>query len=243
MVLPLSGGFWYRSLLSEKRQLTASAVDFAGSFAELVRKSVHDEMLNNRREHVQRTISSITGSESLRTVRIYDRRGVVAFSSNPADIGRAVVRDEQPCLGCHDDPLRPRETLHENQRYTVFTGPDGHRVLSYVEPIYNRPECSTAACHAHGDGARVLGILLAEFPLTRLDRRVERQVRDFSVFVVLYFVALGTLGYLVLWRIVLRPVGALAAGVEHGGGGGPRPGRCRWSRRTRSGASPATSTR
>ena len=64
-------------LLSEKRQLTASAVDFAGSFAELLRKSVHDDMLNNRREHVQRTISSITGSESLRTgdLRPARRRG------------------------------------------------------------------------------------------------------------------------------------------------------------------------
>jgi len=214
VALPLSGGFWYRSLQSEKRQMTASAVDFAGSFAELVRKSVHDEMLNHRREQVQRTISSITDSESLRAVRIYDRRGVVAFSSNPADVGRAVVRDEQPCLGCHDDPLRPHETLHETQRHTVFTGSDGHRVLSSVEPIYNKPECSTAACHAHGAGTRVLGIVLAEFPLTRLDHRVERQVRDFSVFVALYFTALGIMGYLVLWRIVLRPVGALAAGVE-----------------------------
>jgi len=214
MVLPLSGAFWYRSMMSEKRVLTESAVDFAGSFAELLRKSVHDEMLSNRREQVQHTISSISGSESLRTVRIYNRRGVVAFSSDATDLGRSVVRDEQPCLGCHDDPLRPRETLHETQRYAVFEGPDGHRVLSYVEPIYNQPECSSAACHAHADGARVLGIMLAEFPLTALDHRVERQVRDFSIFVALYFVALGTMGYLVLWRIVLRPVGALAAGVE-----------------------------
>ena len=42
VVLPLSGGFWYRSLQSERRQMTASAVDFAGSFAELLRKSVHE---------------------------------------------------------------------------------------------------------------------------------------------------------------------------------------------------------
>jgi two-component system NtrC family sensor kinase len=214
MVVPLSGVYWYRSLLSEKRQLTAGAVDFAGSYAELLRKSVHDEMLNNRREQVQRTIVSLTGGESLRAVRIYNRLGVVAYSSAPADIGRAVVRDEQPCLGCHDDPLRPRETLHEAQRSAVFTDAAGRRVLSYVEPIYNRPECASAACHAHADGARVLGILLAEFPLTRLDRRMERQIRDFSVFAVLYFFSLGTMGYLVLWRIVLRPVGALAAGVE-----------------------------
>ncbi|MHB8837121.1 MAG: sensor histidine kinase [Candidatus Methylomirabilia bacterium] len=214
VVLPLSGGFWYRSLQSEKRLLTASAVDFAGSFAELLRKSVRDDMLNDRREQVQRTISSITGSESLRAVRIYDRHGVVAYSSNPADIGRAVVRDEKPCLGCHDDPLRPHETLHETQRHTVFDGPDGHQMLSFVEPIYNEPVCATAACHAHADGVRVLGIVLAEFPLLRLDHRVERQVRDFSVFVALFFLALGTTGYLVLWRIVLRPVGALAAGVD-----------------------------
>lgn len=214
VVLPLSGGFWYRSMQSERTQLTASAAEFAGSFAELVRKSVHEDMLSNNREHVQRTVSSISGSESLRAVRIYNRLGVVAYASSPTDVGLRVVRDEQPCLGCHDDPLHPRETLHESLRYTVFAGLDGSRVLSYVEPIYNEPECATAACHAHGDGARVLGILLADFPLTRLDQRVERQVRDFSLFVVLYVTAMGTLGYLVLWRIVLRPVNAVAAGVE-----------------------------
>ncbi len=214
LVLPLSGGFWYRSLRIEKRQMTASTVDFAGSFAELLRKSVHDEMLENKHDQVQRTISSVTGTTSLRAVRIYDRHGVVSFSSDPVEIGRAVVRDEQPCLGCHTDTLRPQETLHESHRYTIFIGPDGHRVLSYVEPIYNKIECSTAACHAHADGARVLGILLAEFPLKRLDERIERQVRDFSVFAVLYLIALGTMGYFILWRIVLRPVGALSAGVD-----------------------------
>ena len=243
MVLPLSGGFWYRSLQSEKRQLTASAVDYAGSFAELIRKSVHDEMLNNRREQVQRTISSVTGSESLRAVRIYDRRGVVAFSSNPADIGRAVVRDEQPCLGCHDDPLRPHETLHENLRYTVFTDPDGHRVLSYVEPIYNRPECSTRRLSRpwrRRPGARHLARRIPADParsprgaagsrLLALRGPVLRRPGDHGLF---------------------PPLAHRAAAGERarrrrgdGGGGGPRPGRCRWSRRTRSGASRATSTR
>jgi len=214
LVLPLSGGFWYRSLLTEKRLLTETAIDFAGSFSEMLRKSIHDEMLENRRGEVQRTIASVTGTESLRAVRVYNRRGVVAYSSDLADVGHAVVPDEQPCLGCHDDPLRPRETLHASRRSTVFTDTDGHRVLSYVEPILSEPVCSSAACHAHDSGARVLGVLLAEFPLTRLDRRVERQVRDFSLFVLIYFLALGTMGYFVLWRIVLRPVRALNAGVE-----------------------------
>jgi two-component system NtrC family sensor kinase len=219
LVLPLSGGFWYRALLSEKRYLTASAADLAGSFAELVRRSVHDGMMRNDRANVQRTVASIGGSTSLRSVQIYDRLGTVVYSSLPGDVGRAVVPEQQPCLGCHGDALRPRATLHESRRYTIVTSADGNRVLSYVEPIYNEPVCATALCHAHADGARVLGILIADFPLTRIDRRVERQVREFSVFVMLYIVALGTIGSLMLWRIVLRPINAVASGVEKVAGG------------------------
>lgn len=214
LALPLSGAFWYRSLLNEQRYLTASAADQAATFSELVRKSVRDGMLHDDREDVQRTVASIAGSESLRTVQIYDRYGTVVYSSLPGGVGHAATRDQQPCLGCHDDPQRPRETLHETKRYSILVGADGDRVLNYVEPIYNEPACATGLCHAHADGARVLGILLAEFPLTRIDRRVDRQVRDFSVFVILYLFVLGSLGYLVLWRIVLRPVSAVASGVE-----------------------------
>lgn len=219
LVLPLSGGFWYRSLQNEKRYLTESSADLAASFAELVRKSVRDGMLRNDREDVQRTVSSITGSESLKTVQIYDRYGTVVYSSLPGDVGHAVSREQQPCVGCHDDPRRPRETLHETRRYTIVANADGNRVLSFVEPIYNEPACSTAQCHAHADGARVLGLLLADFSLNRIDRRVDRQVRDFSVFVILYLLVLGTVGYLMLWRIVLRPINAVAGGVDRVAGG------------------------
>lgn len=214
LVLPLSGAFWYRSLQSEKRNMTASAADFAASFAELARKSLRDQMLRNDRDGVQRTVVSITGSETLRSVRIYNRFGTIAFSSNPLDVGRSVAPREMQCLGCHDDPLRPHETLHAELRYTVSVGKDGRRILNYVEPIYNEHACSTDACHAHADGGSVLGILLAEFPLTRLDQRVERQVRDFSVFIGLYVFVLASVGYLILWRVVLRPVNAVATGVE-----------------------------
>jgi signal transduction histidine kinase len=214
IVLPLSAWFWYQSLLVERRYLTAGAAEFAGDYSDLVRKSVREQMLRNDRQAVQRAVSSITGGESLRQLRIYNRVGRVAFSSEPAEVGRAVARDEAPCLGCHTDPLRPRETLLSNDRYKVFDGPDGHRVLTYVEPIMNEPACVAGDCHAHAETDRVLGILFAEFPLKRLDEQVSRQVRDFSLFVALYVAALASAGSLVFWRVVVRPIGALAAGVE-----------------------------
>lgn len=214
VVLPLSGVYWYRSLQNEKGHLTAGAADLAASFADLVKKSVREEMLRNDRAGIQRTLASITGADSLRSLRIYDRFGTVAFSSNPDEVGHGVDRDDLPCLSCHDDPQRPRETLSNNRRYTVFAGPDGHRLLSYVEPIFNEPACASDACHAHAGRERVLGILLAEFPLTRLDTRIDQQVRDISVFVVIYLLALAGVGYLILWRLVLRPVNAVSGGVE-----------------------------
>jgi two-component system NtrC family sensor kinase len=180
----------------------------------MVKNSVRENMLRYDREAIQGMVASIAGSQSLRTLRIYDRRGGVAYSSDSRERGRVVSHRELPCLGCHEDPLRPRETLQESRRYSLADDADGHRVLSYVEPIYNEPACWSAACHVHGEEVRVLGIMLAEFPLRRLDVRLRRQVRGFSAFVLLYIGALATIGYLVIWRIVLRPVNALAAGVE-----------------------------
>ncbi|HWR98527.1 MAG TPA: ATP-binding protein, partial [Candidatus Methanoperedens sp.] len=214
LALPLSGAFWYRSLQSERRLLTTGAAEFAATLADLVRKSVREDMLRNDRDGVQRTLSSVAGAEPLRAVRIYDRLGTVAYSSNPLEVGRTTGRGEQPCVGCHEDPQRPRDTLHSERRSTIVTEAGGGRVLSHVAPIFNEVACSTDACHAHVDGARVLGILLAEFPLARLDRQGERKVREFSTFVVFYLVALATSGYLLLWRLVLLPVKAVSAGVE-----------------------------
>jgi signal transduction histidine kinase len=214
LVLPLSGVFWYHSRKSERRLLIEGAASFAASFADLVRKSIREDMLRNDRDGVQRTVSSISSSESLRAVRIYDRFGTVAFSSSSVDVGRRVRRDDEPCVGCHEDPQRPRDTLHTDRRSVVFEGPEGGRVLSYIEPIYNEHACATDACHAHADGARVLGILIAEFPLTRIDQRMERQMRNFSAFVVFYLVALAVCGYLIVWLLVLVPVNAVSEAVE-----------------------------
>jgi two-component system NtrC family sensor kinase len=210
----ISGIFWYRSLRGERGFLTESAADDAAAYADLVKKSVRDHMLADDREGIHKTLAAITGTESLRSVQIYDRLGRVVFSSSPANVGRRAGRTELPCLGCHDDPTRPRETLRGTRRYAIFRDPGGRRVLSYVEPLYNEPACSAAACHAHPEEVRVLGVLLADFPLTRLERRVDEMVANFSLFVMIYIVTLGGAGYLLVWRLVLRPVGALTAGVE-----------------------------
>jgi two-component system NtrC family sensor kinase len=213
-VLTLSGLFWYRSLLLERRQLLESAAEFAGSYAEIVRRGLRDDMLRFDQETVRRNISSVARAESILGVKVYNSHGKVVYASDRTVVGQQAGAREAPCLGCHHDPLRPHETLFEEKRYTVYAAPDGSRILSYVDPIYNEPDCSSAACHVHPPSVRVLGVMLTDFSLVRLDRRVNRQIRDFSVFVLLYVLSLASLGYFVLWRLVLRPLGLLSRGMD-----------------------------
>jgi hypothetical protein len=195
-------------------------------------------MLRNDRDEVQRTVSSVAASESLQAVRIYDRLGKVAYSSHPLEIGRRAGRHEEPCIGCHEDPQRPRDTLHSERRAAVFTGGDGRRVLTHIEPIYNEHACSTDACHAHAGGAKVLGVLFAEFPLARLDRQAVAGA--------------GLLGFRHPLPPRWRPPGTSCSGASCSARSGVSAGvervagtceRCPWSPATRSAGSRPTSTR
>lgn len=221
VVLILSGLFLHSFLEGTRRHLTESAVEHAAAFAELVRKSVRDGMLRNDPADVQRTVSAISGSMAIHTVRIYDRHGRAAYASD-GPVRAATVADA-PCRGCHEDPLRPRETLVGDDRFAIASDPDGRRTLRYVEPIYNEPACSAADCHAHPAEARVLGILLTDMPLASLDRRVDVQERDFSAFILVYVLSLSLVGALVIWALVLRPVHQLARGMERVGAGDLTP--------------------
>ena len=217
MVLALSGIFWYRSIRSERQHLFADTVDYAASLSDLVRKTLRDGMLHNDREHIRNIVASIAGSENLRALRVYDRRGRVVYSSVPGEVGSVAGPGAPACRGCHTDPQRPRETLFGSERYVVQTGPEGEQVLRFAEPLLSEPGCVAEGCH--GPGTRVLGILLAEFPLTRHEARLEQQLGTYSSYTAIYVLGLAVVGSLILWQLVLRPVRALADGMERVAGG------------------------
>jgi signal transduction histidine kinase len=53
-----------------------------------------------------------------------------------------------------------------------------------------------------------------ELPLARLDQREEQMMANFTLFGFLYVLSLASVGYLVVWRFVLRPIRALSTGME-----------------------------
>lgn len=214
LVILLGGSaFWYISIQTDRRNLMDNTVSFASSFSEMVKRSIRYDMLKFQMEGIQSTLESIAASDSVKRTRLFDRRGRVAYSSDRNEVGRTVDTGSPSCSGCHDASL-PRSTLARERQWTIYGEGSGQRVLSFVEPIYNEPDCFTAACHVHQPGQRVLGVLATDFPLGHIDTRIRRQMMNNSIYLLSFLAVSAFLLSMVLWRFVLRPVKTLSRGME-----------------------------
>ena len=208
-----SAAFWYASIQTDKKNLMDSTLAYVSSLSELTKRSVRNDMINFHREGIQETLESISDSEAIERVRIFNGRGRVSYSSDVMEIGHDVDSTSLACIGCHTDPKEPRDTMVRESQWTVFRGPEGYRILSFIEPIYNEPECHTSACHAHGGDLTVLGVLETDFSLYAIDMKMRKQMIETSLYILSFLVISVAFLYYVLWRLVLRPVTSLSSGM------------------------------
>jgi two-component system NtrC family sensor kinase len=87
-------------------------------------------------------------------------------------------------------------------------------ILTFVEPIYNEPSCSRAACHVHSPNQRVLGILEADFSLATVDQAIQDQTVRTTVFALALMAGISIILYGVLRKFVLKPVTTLSDAME-----------------------------
>lgn len=182
--------------------------------SETVKGSTHYDMLENRRDSLQRQIVTIGKQRGIENVRLFNKEGRIMFSSEPGEIGRTVDKRNQACTACHAID-RPIEAPPVPARSRIFRAAgDDHRVLGIINPIQNEPSCSTASCHAHAPGARILGVLDVTVSLAEADQGIaESRTR----IIVLAVLAIGAISGTLWWLsrvLVVRPVQVLAAGTR-----------------------------
>jgi signal transduction histidine kinase len=213
LILSGSGILWYISIRADKKDLMDNTVTFISSFSEMIDRSIRYDMLLNRRNDIQKTVESISATKSIKRVSLFDRNGLVHYSSERGTIGSHADKTSRICIGCHEDLSRPRETLIEAKRWTIYDESEGHRILSFIEPIYNEPNCFSARCHVHSQDQRVLGLLMTDFSLDPIDERIKRKMIHTSLFTVLFLTATAAALYLIFWRFVLKPIKVLSQGM------------------------------
>ncbi len=207
----IGGGLsWYSLISTGRKNLINEAVKDAASHSDLVKKSVRYDMLTFNREAIQQTIDDLGSAKDVRGIKLFDSKGRVFYSSKREEIGRLVDRTALACQGCHVDPQNPSETLTRESQWTTYRGNEGYDLLTFIDPVYNEPSCSRAACHIHSPDKRVLGILESDFSLAAVDKDINEQTVHTTIYAIALMSIVSVILYVVLRKFVLKPVMSLS---------------------------------
>lgn len=130
----------------------------ATNLADTILKSTRYAMLKSDRETLATIIRNVGEQRGVDHVRIFNKKGVVTFSAKSGEINRQVDKNAEGCIVCHRDNV-PITNLGTMQQARTFRNSAGMDVMAITAPIYNDPDCSSAACHIHFPGQKVLGTL------------------------------------------------------------------------------------
>lgn len=200
------GVFSFFSIRAQSEALLSQAEIHANKLSDAIKNSIFTSMLNNKREEIQAIVNTVSHEPSIMEIRIFNKEGVVTFSSRSNLIGTTVDKRAEGCYACHaaDQPLRKLPT---NDRTRIYrTSSNAQRVLGVINPIYNERSCYEAGCHAHAKDQTVLGVLDIKMGLTDVDQQIEDSKFRLIVLAVIAILALSVFIAYFVRRYISKPV-------------------------------------
>lgn len=179
----------------------------------IIKSACYHSMLKNDREGLMNIIVSVGKEEGIDAIRIYNRQGSISFSKDVNEVHHVADKRAEQCFVCHrEEPAKQLEPTKDLTR--ILLAPGGYRQLGLVNPIENRPECYNAACHAHSQDMKKLGLLDVKLSLKRIDEEIASTKRKmvFYSIVLILVTALLKGGFIVL--LVYEPIKKLIRGVR-----------------------------
>jgi len=211
--------FAYVNIRSHEDSLLAEVERHAIQVSQTVKSSTEYDMLLNEPSRIHEIIKRLGEEDSIERIRIMNKAGKITYSSDVSEIGKTVNSKAESCSRCHEvDP--PLERLEMRARTRVFRRPnDSSRALGVITPIYNKPSCWTADCHAHPKSRTVLGVFDVVMPLAAVDADLRVGRIEIVVFAASAVLALSLITAFFVRRWVSVPVKQLVAATQRVAGG------------------------
>jgi len=167
----------------------------------------------NHQPDIWQTINDLGSEPGIECIRIYDKQGVIRYSTNHEEVGSTVDVKADACTMCHGSATQFTKTT-TNQYARIYESGHGHRVLGFINPIQNERSCSDAACHAHAQGKTYLGVLDVQMSLSRIDQHIasSSNLMLWSAIITLLVVALVSGGFVYIG--IHKPVKKVIAGTK-----------------------------
>jgi sensor histidine kinase regulating citrate/malate metabolism len=153
-----------------REDLHRGEIVHATNLADTILKSTRYAMHKSDRETLATIIRNIGEQRGVDHVRIFNKKGIVTFSAKSGEINRQMDKNAEGCIVCHKEAV-PVTNLGTMQQARTFKNQAGMDVMAITAPIYNEPDCSTAACHP--TGLKVLGTLDIGLSRSELDRSLS----------------------------------------------------------------------
>jgi len=170
-----------------KADMTSDVILLETNQAQMIVKSTRYAMRHDDRESLANIIDNIGTQQWVEHVRIFNKKGIIMFSSNHSEVGKLLDKNAAGCIECHSGAV-PAATLGDMKQARRFTNDKGKEVIAITAPIYNEPDCYQAACHVHKAGQKILGTLdigLSAAPLIRNLTVMRNRMVIFSIMVLL----------------------------------------------------------
>jgi two-component system NtrC family sensor kinase len=204
-------GVW--TVHESRSHLEQSVIDSADQICDVIRRSTRSFMFRNERREIFEIIQAIGEQPNFDRIRIYDKEGQIQYSTVAAEVASRADTTAEACIHCHRGRA-PTPTIDRNERYRIFRNTDGNRILGMIAPIENEPACSSADCHVHPAGQRILGVLDAQMSLADVDRQLASLTIQMTVSTIVVLIGLLLLFSLILYNLVHRPVRRLIQGTK-----------------------------
>ena len=204
--------FGYLNLRLERQHFERMVLLSAERISDILAGSARQQMLTNDREGLYRQIRDVGLEPGVERLRIFNKEGLISFSTLEREVGAMVDKSAEACYACHAQEA-PLTRLARPDRARVFRTAAGERVLAVIRPVENRPECSNAACHAHPAGRRILGVIDAHLSLASVDAQIAEHQRQIIAVTGLAVVLISLVSAIFVWMVLHRPIRELRAGT------------------------------
>ncbi len=208
----------YISVSGLTSYLTASSYQNAYNMSDVIKKSIRYSMLLDRRGDVHQIIKTIGTEKGVRGIRIYNKQGVIIFSTDSSEINKQVNLSSEACIVCHQQSV-PLKSLTNRNKMRIYKDPEDNKVLGVINPIYNEKDCYTADCHAHGSKVEMLGVLDVMISLKGLDEIISANTNSTITNSVLITLFIAFFCGLFITVLVNKPIRKLLKGIEELGKG------------------------
>jgi two-component system NtrC family sensor kinase len=188
------------------------------NLSDIIKSSTRYSMLLNKRNDIYEIIRTVGNEPGVKRVRIYNKMGIISYSSDSAEIGRLVEIKSEACIACHGGG-NPKKSLEINEGIRVFNYSENERVIGMINPIQNEPDCYSADCHAHDKNKEILGVLDVMTSMKKADDTVASGEKNIILNSVFIIVILASVSGFYIYYMVNKPLAKFKEGITELGKG------------------------